>query len=56
MVELGFGLSRMEPCGVIGIDENIAGTCHFGFGNGSGNEAPVHLDLVVGEFGIGLEI
>ena len=52
VIELGFGLSRMTPCGIIGIDESAAGTCHFGFGSGSGNEAPVHLDVVVSNFEI----
>jgi leucyl aminopeptidase (aminopeptidase T) len=52
IVELGIGLSRMTPCGIIGIDESIAGTCHFGFGNGSGNDAPIHLDVVVNDFAI----
>jgi len=51
LVELGFGLSNMTPCGIIGIDESIAGTCHFGFGNGKGNDAAIHLDVVVGDFG-----
>ena len=50
IVELGFGLSCMRPCGIIGIDESIAGTCHFGFGNGSGNDAPIHLDVVINDF------
>ena len=50
IVELGIGLSRMTPSGIIGIDESIAGTCHFGFGNGSGNNAPIHLDVVVNDF------
>lgn len=50
VVELGIGLSQMSPSGTIGIDESIAGTCHFGFGNGSGNEAPIHLDVVAGDF------
>ena len=50
IVELGIGLSRMTPSGIIGIDESIAGTCHFGIGNGSGNEAPIHLDVVIDEF------
>ena len=52
IVELGIGLSRMTPSGMIGIDESIAGTCHFGIGNGSGNEAPIHLDVVVDGFAI----
>ncbi|MGI5899790.1 MAG: GNAT family N-acetyltransferase [Christensenellales bacterium] len=50
IIELGIGLSQMTPSGIIGIDESIAGTCHFGIGNGSGNDAPVHLDVVVAEF------
>ena len=52
IVELGIGLSRMTPTGIIGIDESIAGTCHFGIGNGSGNDAPIHLDVVVNDFSI----
>ena len=52
IVELGIGLSRMTPSGIIGIDESIAGTCHFGIGNGSGNDAPIHLDVVVSNFSI----
>jgi len=54
IVELGIGLSCMTPSGIIGIDESIAGTCHFGIGNGSGNEAPIHLDVVVSKFMIDL--
>jgi len=50
LVELGIGLSQMTPTGIIGIDESIAGSCHFGFGNGSGNDAPIHLDVVVKDF------
>jgi len=49
IVELGIGLSSISPSGIIGIDESIAGTCHFGFGNGSGNDAPIHLDVVVND-------
>jgi len=45
MVELGFGLSPMSPTGIIGVDESILGTCHFGFGDAS--ECGVHLDMVV---------
>lgn len=45
LVELGFGLSNMEPTGLIGVDESIIGTCHFGLGDGG--ECGVHLDLVV---------
>jgi len=52
LVELGIGLSLMTPTGIIGIDESIAGTCHFGFGNGSDNDAPIHLDVVVKDFEI----
>ena len=52
IVELGIGLSRMTPGGIIGIDESIAGTCHFGIGSGSGNDAPIHLDVVINEFSI----
>lgn len=51
VVELGIGLSRMMPTGIIGIDESIASTCHFGIGNdlgfGGTNDAPIHLDVVV---------
>jgi len=52
LVEFGVGLSVMTPTGVIGIDESIAGTCHFGFGSGSGNDAPIHLDVVVSAFSV----
>ena len=52
IVELGFGLSCMTPSGIIGIDESIAGTCHFGIGSGSGNDAPIHLDVVISKFAI----
>ena len=51
VVEPGIGLSRMMPTGIIGIDESIASTCHFGIGNdlgfGGTNDAPIHLDVVV---------
>lgn len=51
VIELGIGLSTMTPAGIIGIDESIAGTCHFGIGNdlgyGGTNDAPIHLDVVV---------
>ncbi|MBN1248724.1 MAG: hypothetical protein JXC32_13780, partial [Anaerolineae bacterium] len=51
VIELGIGLSTMTPTGIIGIDESIAGTCHFGIGNdlgyGGTNDAPIHLDVVV---------
>lgn len=52
LAELGFGLSDISPSGIIGIDESIAGTCHFGFGSGSGNDAPIHLDVVISDFRI----
>ena len=52
LVELGFGLSEMTACGIIGIDESIAGTCHFGFGSSKENEAPIHLDVVINGFTI----
>lgn len=45
LVELGQGLSDMQPTGLIGVDESILSTCHFGFGDGG--ECGVHLDLVV---------
>jgi len=51
IVELGFGLSEGTPTGMIGPDECLQGTCHFGVGNDffySGtNDAPIHLDLVL---------
>lgn len=51
IVELGIGLSQMEPTGIIGIDESILGTCHFGIGDGSfygiDNKASIHLDVVL---------
>lgn len=51
LVELGKGLSKMSPTGVIGIDESIITTCHFGIGDGScvniENKASIHLDVVV---------
>jgi len=53
IIEFGIGLSQMTPSGIIGIDESIAGTCHFGIGNGSGNIAPIHLDVVVNDFEVG---
>lgn len=43
VVELGHGLSDIQPTGIIGVDESMNGTCHFGIGTGS----PFHLDLVV---------
>ncbi len=51
IVELGFGLSNMIPTGLIGVDESILETCHFGFGDnrlyGGNNEAPIHWDVVI---------
>ena len=52
IVEFGIGLSKMSPSGIIGIDESIAGTCHFGFGSPSGNDAAIHLDVVINDFDI----
>lgn len=52
LVELGKGLSQMTPTGIIGVDESILSTCHFGIGDGSCvniyNTASIHLDVVVG--------
>lgn len=45
MVELGQGLSEMEPTGLIGVDESIIKSCHFGFGDGC--ECGTHLDVVI---------
>ena len=51
LVEFGKGLSKMTPTGIIGIDESIINTCHFGIGDGIGfginNEASIHLDIVI---------
>ncbi|MCE5196605.1 MAG: hypothetical protein LLG09_05695 [Negativicutes bacterium] len=51
VVELGYGLSVMQPTGLIGIDESILGTCHFGIGDnlfyGGCNQAPIHWDVVI---------
>lgn len=52
VVELGFGLSKeISPTGLIGVDESLQGTCHFGIGNnlfyGGKNQVPMHLDLVI---------
>lgn len=51
LVELGKGLSQMTPTGIIGVDESILSTCHFGIGDGSCvniiNSASIHLDVVV---------
>jgi leucyl aminopeptidase (aminopeptidase T) len=46
LVELGQGLSKMTPTGVIGVDESIIDTCHFGFGDGG--TCGTHLDVVIG--------
>lgn len=43
LVELGHGLSDIAPTGIIGVDESINGTCHFGIGNRN----PYHVDVVV---------
>lgn len=59
LVELGHGLSAMAPTGIIGVDECIIETCHFGIGDGTGygiaNSAPIHLDVVVGNPSIELK-
>jgi molybdopterin converting factor small subunit len=51
LVELGVGLSDMTPTGIIGIDESIRGTCHFGIGDGQfygiDNKSSIHLDVVI---------
>jgi leucyl aminopeptidase (aminopeptidase T) len=58
VVELGFGLSSMKPTGIIGVDESILHTCHFGIGDGTmygvNNTAPIHLDVVIYEPSISL--
>ena len=43
LVELGHGLSDLTPTGIIGVDESMNGTCHFGIGN----RDPYHVDVVV---------
>lgn len=45
IVELGQGLSDMTPTGLIGVDECIRSTCHFGFGDGG--SCGTHLDVVI---------
>ena len=45
LVELGQGLSKMVPTGLIGVDESILDTCHFGIGDAA--KCGVHLDVVV---------
>lgn len=51
LVEFGKGLSEMTPTGLIGVDESIINTCHFGIGDGIGfdinNQASIHLDVVI---------
>jgi hypothetical protein len=36
----------MTPTGLIGVDESIIDTCHFGFGDSS--VCGMHLDIVTG--------
>lgn len=43
LVELGHGLSDLSPTGIIGVDESMNGTCHFGIGNRN----PYHVDVVI---------
>ena len=43
VVELGHGLSDLSPTGIIGVDESMNGTCHFGIGERN----PYHVDVVV---------
>ncbi len=43
LVELGHGLSDLTATGIIGVDESMNGTCHFGIGNYN----PYHVDVVV---------
>ena len=45
LVELGQGLSKMESTGLIGIDESIIDTCHFGIGDSE--KCGMHLDVVI---------
>ena len=45
IVELGQGLSKMDPTGLIGVDESIIDSCHFGFGDGM--KCGTHLDVVI---------
>lgn len=51
LVELGKELAKMTPTGIIGIDESIIDTCHFGFGDGIrfgiNTVASIHLDVVL---------
>ena len=43
LVELGHGLSDLTPTGIIGVDESMNGTCHFGIGSRN----PYHVDVVI---------
>ena len=43
VVELGHGLSDLSPTGIIGVDESMNGTCHFGIGDRN----PYHIDVVI---------
>jgi len=45
LVEIGQGLSKMTPTGIIGVDESIIDTCHFGIGDAE--KCGLHLDVVV---------
>lgn len=45
IVELGHGLSKMTPTGLIRDDESIIDTCHFGIGDGA--TCGMHLDVVI---------
>jgi len=47
LVELGQGLSKMNPVGITGVDESIIDTCHFGFGDGG--TCGVHWDVIVSD-------
>ncbi len=51
VIELGFGLSQGQPTGMIGADECLQTTCHFGIGDdffyGGTNPANTHLDWVI---------
>lgn len=44
LVELGQGLSQITPTGLIGVDESIISTCHFGFGH---HASGTHTDVVI---------
>lgn len=46
LVELGQGLSDMKPTGLIGVDESIRASCHFGFGHHANG---THTDLVISQ-------